>query len=396
VLGGAAGIAALLVERTLERVSSGDRLDALWVIVTFIAWGTALGYVHEQWRSAGVDPAVAGADPRDREARRRFLIRIAWMAAMPSVILAVGAAAIRRGRASLGARWSDTHPLPNADSPVVPVAGTRAEFTPIESHYRIDVDTRPPRIDAAAWRLRVYGLVDRPLELTLDDLRREQPLHQFITLACISNPPGGDLIGTTRWTGVSLANVVAGSRPRPEATHAKLSSADGFFELVDLAAAERDRRVMLAYAWDDVPLTTEHGFPLRLYVPDLYGMKQPKWIDTIELVNRWAPGYWVQRGWDRDGRMLAASVVDVAAFDRQGIVLAGGIAHAGARGVSRVDVRVDSGEWQPAKLRQPLSDTTWVIWRAELTALPASRECSVRCVDGAGMEQPPPFHSRRL
>src|SRR5262249_31783492 len=152
----------------------------------------------------------------------------------------------------------------------------------------------------------------------------------------------------------------------------------GFFEFVDLAAAARDRRVMLAYAWDDVPLTIEHGFPLRLYVPDVYGMKQPKWIDTIELVNRWGPGYWVERGWDREGRMLAGSVVDAAAVDRNGIVLAGGIAHAGARGVSRVDVRVDSGEWQEARLRKPLSDTTWLIWRAELTAFPSSRECSVR------------------
>jgi hypothetical protein len=94
--------------------------------------------------------------------------------------------------------------------------------------------------------------------------------------------------------------------------------------------------------------------------------------------------------------MLAASVVDAAAFDLKGTVLAGGIAHAGARGVSRVDVRVDSGEWQEAKLRKPLSETAWVIWRAELAAVPASRECSVRCFDGAGVEPPQPFHSRRL
>jgi DMSO/TMAO reductase YedYZ molybdopterin-dependent catalytic subunit len=366
------------------------------VIVAFVAWGTSLGYLHERWRAAGVDAAGVIGDARRREARRRFLIRIAWMAGMPSVVVAGWATTSRRGGASLGARWSDSHALPNASASVVPVAGTRAEFTPIERHYRIDVDTRPPRIDAADWRLKVHGLVDRPLELTLDDLRREEPLHQFITLACISNPPGGDLIGTTRWTGVALASVVAGSRPQPEATHAKLSSADGFFEFVDLAAAARDRRVMLAYAWDDVPLTTEHGFPLRLYVPDVYGMKQPKWIERIELVNRWEPGYWVERGWDRDGRMLATAVVDVAAFDRKGLVLAGGIAHAGARGVSRVDVRIDSGEWQEAKLRRPLADTTWVIWRAELSAGPASRECSVRCVDGAGVQQAPPFHRRRL
>jgi hypothetical protein len=145
---------------------------------------------------------------------------------------------------------------------------------------------------------------------------------------------------------------------------------------------------MLAYAWDGVPLLAEHGFPLRIYIPDVYGMKQPKWIESIEAVNHWEPGYWVQRGWDKAARMAATSVIDTV----QG-TNAGGIAHAGARGISRVEVRVDGGPWTAASLRDPLSETTWVVWRAELPAARGSQSVAVRCVDGAGDMQLPPFHT---
>jgi DMSO/TMAO reductase YedYZ molybdopterin-dependent catalytic subunit len=396
-LGGALGIGTVVVERSLDRIASGVHGDAVWLLATFFAWGIALGAVHDQLRACRVDgPGRAGS-----AARRAFLIRVAWTTGAASAIATVCGALVDRGRATLGARWSDTHALPNANAAVTPVPGTRAEFTPLEDHYRIDVDTRPPRIDAAAWRLQVIGLVDRPLSFSLDDIRGELAVDQFVTLACISNPIDGDLIGTTRWTGVSLAPVLARAIPRPEATHAKVISTDGFFEIVALATVLSDPRVMLAYAWDDVPLMVEHGFPLRLYVPDVYGMKQPKWIESVELVNRWEPGYWVQRGWDREGRMAATSVVDVATFDaKRGVIVAGGIAHAGARGVSRVEVRVDAGQWQDARLRTPLSQTTWVIWRAETEARGAdfqgrrSSSVSVRCTDGDGRQQLAPFHSR--
>jgi DMSO/TMAO reductase YedYZ molybdopterin-dependent catalytic subunit len=172
-------------------------------------------------------------------------------------------------------------------------------------------------------------------------------------------------------------------------------SADGFFESVPIQTVLADQRVMLAYAWDGVPLPVEHGFPLRVYVPDVYGMKQPKWIVAIDAVTRWEPGYWVIRGWDRDGRVVAASVVDTARADssrRQ--IIAGGIAYAGARQVSRVQARVDEGEWEEAQLRDPLAITTWTVWYAGLAAGPGRHTVSVRCFDGNGSVQPAPFHSR--
>jgi hypothetical protein len=277
---------------------------------------------------------------------------------------------------------------------VQPAPGTRPEYTPLEDHYRIDISTTPPVIDGAKWRLRVKGLVEKPVELSLGDIRAYEPMHQFVTLACISNPVGGSLIGTTRWSGTSLQRLLSDLRVSPGATHLKLSAADGFYELVALDAIRRDPRVMLAYDWDGVPLTTKHGFPLRIYVPDLYGMKQPKWITSIDAVDRWEPGYWVTRGWDRTARMKATSVIDTISVDmmlaqagRNTLIPVGGIAHAGARGISKVEVRVDDGPWTEARLRTPLSTTTWVLWRYDWPFRSGNHTFTVRCVDGAGAAQ---------
>jgi hypothetical protein len=129
-------------------------------------------------------------------------------------------------------------------------------------------------------------------------------------------------------------------------------------------------------------------------------MKQPKWIEAIDVIDRWEPGYWVVRGWDRDGRMNATSVVDVAttALDASGrrLVSVGGIAHAGARRISRVEVRLDDGEWRDARLRDPLSDTTWVIWRADLPTGAGDHIVTVRGVAGDGASQPGPLHRKRM
>jgi hypothetical protein len=295
--------------------------------------------------------------------------------------------------------------LPNAAAEVKPAPGARPEFTPLEQHYQIDINTIPPAINKDGWRLKISGLVESPLAFTLDDLRgKYEPLHQFITLACISNPIGGDLIGTTRWTGVSLQRLLPDLRLKPEATHLKIRSADGFFEVVPLETVRSDERVMLTYAWDGAPLLTGHGFPLRIYIPDRYGMKQPKWIVSIEATDHWEPGYWVERGWDAQARMKATSVIDTVSVDMmivqadaRTLVPIGGIAHAGARGVSKVEVQVDGGEWREAQLRTPLSGMTWVIWRYDWPFQKGRHTFTVRCYDGAGspqiVEEAPPAPS---
>src|SRR5215831_17069163 len=318
-----------------------------------------------------------------------------------AIITVVGAvvgnliASKRRREIVEGELWSASHALPNAAAEVKPAPGTRPEFTPLEQHYRIDINTIPPAIKKDDWRLKIGGLVENPLAFTLDDLRGNyEPSHQFITLACISNPIAGDLIGTTQWTGVSLQRLLPDWKLRPEATHLKIRSADGFFEVVPLETVKADERVMLTYAWDGDPLLAKHGFPLRIYIPDVYGMKQPKWIVSIEATDRWEPGYWVERGWDAQARMKATSVIDTVAVDmmivqadESTLVPIGGIAHAGARGVSKVEVQVDGGEWREAQLRAPLSSLTWVIWRYDWPFQEGRRTFTVRCYDGSGAPQ---------
>jgi DMSO/TMAO reductase YedYZ molybdopterin-dependent catalytic subunit len=150
---------------------------------------------------------------------------------------------------------------------------------------------------------------------------------------------------------------------------------------------------MLAYDWDGVPLSVEHGFPLRLYVPDLYGMKQPKWIVAVEAIDHWEPGFWVARGWDREGRVKTTAAIDTV-VRRDDVLDVGGFAYAGARGIARVELRLDDGAWQAAQLREPVSGTAWVLWRAVVRVQSGSGRLTVRAVDGSGQVQAGPLYVR--
>lgn len=404
LLGVVIGIPALLVSHSISRTAGMFAvISGAWILVLFLLWGIALGWAHAGLLVAGIPPGKeikAGEASVERVNRRKFLIRLGGYTATITVggaIVGVLAESYRKRGLSPTAsstRWSATHPLPNADVPVKPAPGTRPEYTPLEMHYRIDIDTTPPSIDAERWRLAIKGLVEKPLSLSLEQLRSYEPMHQFITLSCISNPVGGDLIGTTRWTGVSLRRLLSEFRLRPGATHLKIRSADGFWEVLSIDTIRSDDRLMLVYEWDGVPLLPKHGFPLRVYIPDLHGMKQPKWIESIEATDHWEPGYWVVRGWDEVARMKATSVIDTVAVDMtiidansQKLIPIGGIAHAGARGISKVEVQTDKGPWLEAELRTPLSDLTWVIWRYNWPFRPGKHTFAVRCFDGSATPQ---------
>ncbi|HWH68313.1 MAG TPA: molybdopterin-dependent oxidoreductase [Candidatus Sulfotelmatobacter sp.] len=392
--------------RASQTASVAPALSAVWVLGMFLLWGATLGRAEGHLAGTpGTETAAGQTGPGDEAAaveridRRRFLIRLGGSTAAITVVgAAVGKLAeAQHQRVAVGAtnqRWSATHPLPNAQAPVQPAAGTRPEFTPLERHYRIDINTVPPAIEESQWRLKIQGLVEQPLAMTLAEIRRYEPMHQFVTLSCISNPVGGDLIGTTRWTGVSLQRLLPDWRLKPGASHLKIRAADDFYEVVALDAIKADERVMLAYAWDGLPLTRDHGFPLRIYIPDIHGMKQPKWIASIEVLDHWEPGYWVKRGWDKVAQMKATAVIDAVAVDmtiieadHRKVVPIGGIAHAGARGISKVEVQVDEGPWQAAALRTPLSELTWVVWRYDWPFTPGNHTFTVRCTDGKGAQQ---------
>ena len=235
--------------------------------------------------------------------------------------------------------------------------------------------------------------MQRPLVFTLDELRQHEPMHQFITLACISNPTGGDLIGTTRWTGVSLKRLLPELILNDAATHLRITSADGFSESLAIETIRNDERIMLAYAWDGVPLPAEHGFPLRIYIPDLYGMKQPKWIVAIDADRSLGAGL---LGGSRLGpRRSRGDRVGYRCGVRRGrppSSAASPMPAAAACRRSRSAWTKASGS--TAELRDPLSKTTWVLWRAKIAVPQGDHVFTVRAFDGAGRPQMAGFHTR--
>ncbi len=405
-VGLAFGAAVALMSLSLNRTAGvGSFIGALWVISLFTAWGASCAWAYRRLVVSSVPSAqaeIAAGPAVEMLERRRFLIRLGSGAAAITVIGAgvTATLATRREEVVGAATPSPTEAgrpfinLPNADDPLIPAPGTRAEYTPLEEHYRIDINARPPRVDGETWRLAVSGLVERPLTLSLEEIAsRYVPIHRFVTLSCISNEIAGDLISTTLWTGASLQEVLADAGPRPEAQYLTILAADGFHEALALEMVRNDARIMLTYRWDGQPLPAQHGFPLRLYIPDRYGMKQPKWITEIIVTDTYEPGYWVVRNWDETARVQATSVIDTvaveAAYERGGqtYIPIGGIAYAGARGISRVEVKVDEGEWVAAALRTPLSATTWVIWRYDWPFEAGEHTFSVRCREGDGTPQ---------
>jgi DMSO/TMAO reductase YedYZ molybdopterin-dependent catalytic subunit len=420
-VGAAFGIAVILITTEVIGTATASPLaSVIWVLALFTLWGGAHGQIYNDLSAIKRKPdttvSVEAVDPE----RRKFLLRVGGATAGITVIGAGLSAFL--GTRELGAETltesietaSAVNPVqnvsanaeaaqqvveqivfPNADDPVIPAPGTRPEYTPLDDHYRIDINTIPPSIQEQDWTLQIGGMVENPATLTLADLRENyEPINEFVTLACISNPVAGDLTSTTYWTGVSLQKILAEVKPEAGATHLLVTSADGFDEYVSIDLINQDERVMLAYAWDNQPLKEKHGFPLRIYIPDHYGMKQPKWITNIEAVAEDGDGYWVRRGWDKVARMNATSVIDTVSRraiysegDGQLFVPVGGIAHAGARGISRVEVSVDGGEWMEAQLRAPLSEVSWVIWRYDWPYQPGDHTFSVRCVEGDGTEQ---------
>lgn len=402
ILGIIVGLPLIAISISVNVSATADPLfSALWAAALFLAWGAAFSWLYNDLTAIEEDTAKAKTDVEAQPSRRRFLINVGGATATLTVVGAGLGALLSSGDGSTSTATINNdststtaatdgagNTLPNADAVVQAAPGTRPEYTPIDQHYRIDISSRPPVIDGDTWSMPIRGLVENEVSYTLDQLRNDfEPVDQYVTLACISNRIAGSLVSTTRWTGIPMRTLLEEAGPLPEAGWLKISSADAFFEYVSLDLIREDERVMLCYAWDGEPLRERHGFPVRIYIPDRYGMKQPKWIINMEVVADWDEGYWVRRGWSREAIMNATSVIDTvsaeSAYEADGTtyVPIGGIAHAGARSISRVEVSIDSGEWVEAQIREPLSDTTWVVWRYDWAFEEGSHVFAVRCYE---------------
>lgn len=245
-----------------------------------------------------------------------------------------------------------------------------SEITPNDMFYLTAYDGVAD-ISPDTWQLRIEGLVEKPMTFKLEDLEKLMDRTEAVTLCCIGNPVGGDSIGNAVWEGVTLKRVLELAGPKSGIKKVVFSGGEGYTDSIPFDLA-MDGVVFLAYRMNGVPLPREHGFPLRAVVPGIYGMKNVKWLQKVELVDHDYKGYWEGKGWSDTAEILTLSEILMPMTGHKmqaGTHVVGGIAYAGRRGVARVELSFDGGKtWNLAELKPPLSDFAWVIWRYEWKA----------------------------
>jgi DMSO/TMAO reductase YedYZ molybdopterin-dependent catalytic subunit len=273
------------------------------------------------------------------------------------------------------------------------VAGISPEVTSTADHYVVDINLVQPAVEAEGWNLRVFGAVHEELNLTFRALQeRFEVVQEYSVLCCVSNEVGGGLIGNSAWGGVRLADVLEAAGPLDGTFDVVFRAADGYSDSIPLDLA-LEPQVLLAVSQNDKPLTQEHGFPCRVRIPSIYGMKNVKWLESIELVESDFEGYWQERGWSDDATVRTQSRIDVAGEDgsaRRGeATWIAGVAWAGDRGINRVEVSTDGGTtWSEAQVREPISKYTWSQWAYRWTpSQDGDAVVMCRATDGSGTTQ---------
>ncbi len=401
---GAVGVSAAVTRPTNSAASAIPSILGTGAgVVTFLVLRRAAGLEPSDSPSEA-DPATAGAPVGrarvDEPAvfdRRRFLRGGAVAAGVAAATGFAGQFLVRRmsaiaSRAAVRLPHTvDAAPAPPASADVG-VAGVGPFITPNDDFYRVDTALFVPAVDADAWKLQVHGMVDRPLTITYAELLARPLIERDVTLACVSNRVGGRYVGNARWTGARLKDLLDEAGVQPGATQIASRSADGFTVGTPTSVALDGRDSMLAVAMNGVPLPLEHGFPVRMVVPGLYGYESAtKWLVDIELTTfpAFTP-YWVARGWASQVLIKTESRIDTPRSNaslRAGTIPIAGIAWAQHRGIEAVEVRVDQGPWMPAELGAQDSTDTWRQWLYRWDAAPGNHSISVRATDGTGAVQ---------
>lgn len=390
LLAGLAGIAALAAATR----PSGGQLAVLPSSVAALVGIVGLRFVPTD----GSNPAG-----RERAAYAGSADRRTVVAA--GLLTGAGAGAAYLGTrlgAPIGATGQSlTLPAPSAPLPALPAGlgastpGLTPLRTPVADFYRIDTAVIIPRIDVSAWRLRIDGDVDHPYEVTFDELLRMPMIEADITLNCVSNPVGGDYIGSTRWLGVRTRDVLARAGVRDTADQILSTSHDGMTISTPVAALQDDRGALLAIAMDGKPLTPTHGFPVRMITPGLYGyVGATKWLTHLTATTYAKDqAYWSTRGWAEQAEVKTQSRIDVprdgASVPAGSELVIAGVAWSQARqGISGVEVRVDDGAWIAADLGPDVGGHYWRQWRATWTPSASGQHViTARATDGTGAIQ---------
>jgi len=400
---GVAGVAAFGILGSAAALSS--RVQVPWwsvapsVVGVLVAGGVLVLFASAtQPRPVGSSvEAGGGGGGRAMElpsARRRFLVAAAVVTAGAGLMAAGGrrlaarfSAADSRRAVVLPAPATNLRPVP-ADASA---AGASPFFTPNRSFYRIDTALTVPQVPAETWSLVVGGMVDRSLEISYDELLARPLIESDITLTCVSNEVGGDLVGNARWLGARLDDLLAEAGISPGADQVVGRSVDGYTCGFPVSALD-GRDAMVAVAMNGEPLPLAHGFPARLVVPGLYGyVSATKWLTEIELTrfDRFDQ-YWVPRGWDTQAPIKTQSRIDTPrglARVAAGVVPVAGVAWAQTRGIRAVELQVDDGPWLPTRLASEVNVSTWRQWWLAWEATPGRHTLTVRATDGTGAIQ---------
>ncbi|MFE6859990.1 molybdopterin-dependent oxidoreductase [Nocardia sp. NPDC057668] len=338
------------------------------------------------------------ASTDDVALERRLVVRGIAVAAVAGIGAGIAGRVLEvRSRSVAGERAEVVLPTPKG----VPVAvdpaadlklpGLTPYLTPNSDFYRIDTALTVPQLSRENWSLRIHGMVDREIRLSWADLDARTPVERLVTLACVSNPVGGDLIGNAQWLGYRLDELIAEAGPHPDADMVLSRSVDGFTAGSPLAALTDGRDALLAVGMNGEPLPTAHGYPARLVVPGLYGyVSATKWVTELEITRfDRAQAYWTKRGWSAEGPIKTGTRIDTPRGGTRapGVVTVAGVAWAQHRGIRGVEVRVDNGEWQPARLAAEPSIDTWRQWAFDWQAEPGVHTLWARATDGTGETQ---------
>jgi DMSO/TMAO reductase YedYZ molybdopterin-dependent catalytic subunit len=391
VLAGVAGSAAVL-----SRAGAGPADVIPTVIgtacgVAVLRLLTSLRFTDDLSDDADVD---AGPD----QGRRLTLVTVGLLAA-GAVAGVTGAVATRLRSSVAGDRAAFVpptvaKPVPPVPPNVQPEGVTLPSFvTANADFYRIDTALSVPQLSRTEWQLKVHGMVDREITYRFDDLAKFELIEKMVTLSCVSNPVGGNLVSNAVWTGYRVRDLLAAAGIHPDADMVLSTSSDGFTAGTPVEALTDDRDALLAITMNGQPLPLEHGYPARLVVPGLYGyVSATKWIVDLELTRYdRAEAYWTRLGWSSHGPIKTESRVDVPRSGQDvptGPARFGGVAWAQHRGVRAVEVRVDDGPWQPAQLGASYNDDTWRLWSFDWHAEQSGQHrIAVRATDDTGAVQ---------
>jgi len=348
-------------------------------------------------------PEVAsdrGAKAPERPATsRRAFFTATGITAVAAAAAATGGRLLSAARSSVAqAREALKLPAPARAAAAVPAGvqskapGVTPWLTPNKDFYRIDTALSVPEINVQDWELRIHGMVEQEVRLSFQDLLDAQLIESHVSLTCVSNPVGGNLAGNAKWLGMPIRDALKRARPKEGADMVLSTSVDGFSASTPLEVLQDDRDAMLAIGMNGEALPLEHGFPVRMVVPGLYGfVSATKWVVDLE-VTRFADNkaYWTQRGWSERGPIKTMARVEVPksfAKVAAGKVAIGGTAWAQTRGITKVEVQIDNGPWTEAVLSAEASVVTWRQWSFDWEATPGPHYIKARATDGTGEVQ---------